>query len=297
MGQVETHCGADARRRLRDALAGYQRDPAGRTWASTVKLLDGVAGVLRVNTDAATEPPTLTGPPFPLRASLLRQFVSFLPKALETQSVAYVRAVVESANARGRDVLHRAPATGPTSFGLGGGGGGGGGGSVAAPAAPRGTAPFPLSRAPLTGAAPSAAPAPLPAPVPSATVGAKRPRDEGGALDAGAGGVARLASGPATAASAAPSTSHASKRPRAEGDPDAVAAPPASAPSPGGGGGGGPGLKCAICHDRAVDAAAATCGHVCCRGCWRSWLAEKSVCPICRSLVREKFLIPLHLNE
>lgn len=35
------------------------------------------------------------------------------------------------------------------------------------------------------------------------------------------------------------------------------------------------------------------CGHVACTGCWKEWLSNKLECPLCRTRVREKFLIPI----
>jgi len=42
-------------------------------------------------------------------------------------------------------------------------------------------------------------------------------------------------------------------------------------------------LQCIICSENPPTVPCASkCGHICCRDCWKKWLAVKSTCPLCR---------------
>ncbi len=57
-----------------------------------------------------------------------------------------------------------------------------------------------------------------------------------------------------------------------------------------------PALKCAVCLSGCVQPCVSRCGHLACRGCWDAVLSMKQECPVCRALVRAKFLTPLYPN-
>ena len=42
-------------------------------------------------------------------------------------------------------------------------------------------------------------------------------------------------------------------------------------------------IECNICNEICKDPCANSCGHICCATCWKLWLDNKPVCPLCRS--------------
>lgn len=48
----------------------------------------------------------------------------------------------------------------------------------------------------------------------------------------------------------------------------------------------GPDSTCPICRDKPEKPFKAKCGHVCCFGCWTSWLSNTLECPLCRQRTR-----------
>lgn len=53
------------------------------------------------------------------------------------------------------------------------------------------------------------------------------------------------------------------------------------------------GLKCSLCLDNVINAAALTCGHIFCWDCITPWCHQHSECPVCRTSVQPRQVIRL----